>query len=246
MINMLGCSADKSLLDSQGKVLRFLDLPFDHWAYYHIMEASTPHSHSYDEEDNEVWEGYVVPTAQLGRGPHLVDSQLYYVGDDGYYVRNDSVGVLQFNDLGRFTTGDVRLDAKLTSIIQREADPSVSLYENLRRMYNYIIDDTAIWPFPRSSGKHRLGKYLRFLYDRPAPGELLQLRGRCMRCWPSGWVTRLLLCPEWLQGYRPTWTYGSYRAWLGGNRPNGVIYVCDPQLRGRSVPLPGAITGICL
>lgn len=231
--NMLGRSADKSLLDSQGKVLRFLDLPFDHWAYYHIMEASTPHSHSYDEKGNEVWEGYVVPTAQLGRGPHLVDSQLYYVGDDGYYVRNDSVGVLQFNDLGRFTTGDVRLDAKLTSIIQREADPSASLYENLRRMYNYIIDDysyLALSHVPQGSTGW-VNTYASSMIDRrrgncysyAALYALLAQRLGYQATAVSGMVT-VDTCP--------TWTYGSWseHGWVEIDL-NGVIYVCDPQLR---------------
>ena len=231
--NMLGRSADKSLLDSQGKILRFLDLPFDHWAYYHIMEASTPHSHTYDESGNEVWEEYVVPTAQLGQGPHLVDSQLYYVGNDGYYVRNDSVGVLQFNNLGRFTTGDARLDAKLTSIIQREASPSASLYDNLRRMYNYVIDDysyLALSHVPQGSTGW-VNSYASSMIDRrrgncysyAALFTLLAQRLGYQATAVSGMVT-VDTCP--------TWTYGSWseHGWVEIDL-NGVTYVCDPQLR---------------
>ena len=234
MINkMLGRSADSSLLDGEGKVLRFLDLSFDHWAYYHIMEAALPHTHSYDQEGNEVWEGYVVPTAQLGQGPHLVDGQLYYVGSDGYYVRNASVGVLEFNNLGRQTTGDVKLDAQLTSIMLREASSSASLSENLRNMYDYVIDDysyLAAAHVPQGStgwvnsyASSMINLHRGNCYSYAALFTLLAQRLGYQATAVSGMVT-VNTCP--------TWTYGNWseHGWVEIDL-NGLIYVCDPQLR---------------
>lgn len=234
MNKMLGRSPDKELIDAQGKILRFLDLPYNYWAYYHIMEASIPHDHSYDENGNEVWEYYQVPTAQLGQGPHLVEGELYCVGSDGYYVRNDSVGVLKFDDSGRYTTGDTALDKKLTSIVLQEANSSDSLYNNLRRMYDYVIDDysyLAVTHVPQGStgwensyASSMIDRHMGNCYSYAALFTLLARKMGYQAQAVSGLVT-VDSCLTWTYGY---W---SEHGWVEIKMDDGKIYVCDPQLR---------------
>ncbi len=234
MNKMLGRSPDIDRINAQRKFLRFVDLPYDYWAYYHIMEASIPHDHSYDEEGNEIWETYTLPTAQLGRGPHLIGGELYYIGNDGYYVRNSSVGVLQFNNEGQYTTGDARLDAKLTSIVLQEGKSTESLYSNLRLMYNYVIDDysyLALSHIPQGTSGWEIS-YATSMIDRKrgncysyaALFSFLARKLGYQATAVSGMVT-VNTCP--------TWTYGSWseHGWVEIKMDDGVIYVCDPQLR---------------
>lgn len=138
---ILDRTADKARIDQNGKILQFIDLPLDHWAYYSMMEASVPHSFSYDEgsgEKKEVWGEYTPVPAQRSQGPHLQDGQLYYVGNDGYYVRNQTIGLLAFDTEGRYTTGDRNLDDRLTQIVRAQIDPASSNYDNLGRLYRYV------------------------------------------------------------------------------------------------------------
>lgn len=136
---ILDRAADKAKIDQDGKILQFLDLPFDHWAYYSMMEASVPHSFSYDEESGEeVWEEYAPVPAQRSRGCHLQAGELYCVGDDGYYIRGQTVGLLAFDDTGRYTTGDRVLDEKLTQIVRAQTLSESSGYDNLERLYRFV------------------------------------------------------------------------------------------------------------
>ncbi|MGI6255641.1 MAG: S-layer homology domain-containing protein [Acutalibacter sp.] len=230
---MLGRSADKDLIDNAGKFFQFLDLPMTHWAYYHIMEASIPHTHTYDEEGNEVWGTYTRPTAKLGWGPHLIGGELYYVGNNGYYVRNAKVGVLQFDDMGRYTTGDASLDGKLTTITRQVADPSDSQLNNLRRMYDYVIDhysylastyiDEGATNWENSIASTMIDRSRGNCYSYAALFTLLARKLGYQATAMSGMVT-VDTCP--------TWTYGAWdrHGWVEILMGDGVTYVCDPQL----------------
>lgn len=77
MVNrVLGRQADKGEIDGQGRILRFLDLPLSHWAYYEIMEAALPHTYTASAA-GEAWETYTVPAAQREKGPQYFDGELY-------------------------------------------------------------------------------------------------------------------------------------------------------------------------
>ena len=138
MLNkMLGRSADQAEINAGGKIFRFLDLPFDHWAYYHIMEASTPHTYETNETGAEVWEEFSVPAAARQPGYRLYRGSLYKVDDTGHYVRNLTDGVLRFGSDGRYTTGNTTLDVYLRNAIRANTVDSDALESNWKRLYKY-------------------------------------------------------------------------------------------------------------
>ena len=53
---MLGAAADRSYVDSH-VTNPYTDVSKTHWAFYQIMEATIAHSHSYDNEGVEIWNG---------------------------------------------------------------------------------------------------------------------------------------------------------------------------------------------
>ena len=55
--------------------------------------------------------------AERAPGYYLEKGQLYCVGSDGYYLRNESNGVLDFNDMGQYTSGNAKLDGYLTTLV---------------------------------------------------------------------------------------------------------------------------------
>ena len=197
------------------------------------MEASIPHEHSYDEAGNEVWGAYTRPKAKLGWGPHLMDGELYYVGNNGYYVRDSKVGVLQFDDKGRYTTGDTALDEKLTSIVRQETVSGDSQVNNLRRLYDYVIDHYSYlaatyidqgasdWENPVASTMIDRGRGN--CYSYAALFALLARKIGYQASAISGEVT-VDTCP--------TWTYGAWdrHGWVEIAMSDGGINVCDPQL----------------
>ena len=109
MLNrLLGRGADEALLTEEGPLLQFVDLPLDHWAYLDMAEASIPHQ--FEQGETETWTEFDPPQAQRAPGCYLEQGQLYCVGEDGFYLRDASLGVLTFDEAGRYTSGDQELD----------------------------------------------------------------------------------------------------------------------------------------
>ncbi len=121
----------------------FLDVPYGYWAYYDIMEASVPHEHSAAEDGSEVWTSFTPKTSERAPGYYLIDGQLYCVKANGYYAKSESIGVLDFNSDGQYTSGSADLDQRLTAIVLAYTDPSASRFTNLRSLYNYVINHTT-------------------------------------------------------------------------------------------------------
>ena len=79
---------------------------------------------------------------RLEPGFQNVDGWLYYVDDDGFFIRNGSVGSFEFGEDGRFSCGNEELDRlvadKLDQLIQsRTMDREKMLYE----AYKYVRDN---------------------------------------------------------------------------------------------------------
>ena len=64
-----------------------------------------------------VWDG---PEGRPAEGPVLIDSQLYYAGADGYFLKNAYSGSLFFDSAGRYTSGNAELDGYVLAAL-REA-----------------------------------------------------------------------------------------------------------------------------
>lgn len=68
-----------------------------------------------------------------------IDGWLYYVKEDGYFLKNDTVGTLQFGEDGRYTSGDATLDQTVATILDQiiKDNPDGSRMEILRDVYDH-------------------------------------------------------------------------------------------------------------
>lgn len=66
---------------------------------------------------------------------------LYYVQEDGYFLRNGNVGQLHFGANGRYTSGDEALDAYVTELVAGfiEENPDKDRFGLLRVAYDYCV-----------------------------------------------------------------------------------------------------------
>lgn len=103
-----------------------------------LLESSVPHT---EDLAGITWASLEL---KAGYEPGFVnvDGWLYYVKEDGYFLRSGNMGELQFGANGRYTSGDVELDAIVAGIIQNlmEANPSADRLTLLRRGHEYCRD----------------------------------------------------------------------------------------------------------
>ena len=66
---------------------------------------------------------------------------LYYVQEDGYFLKNGKVGELQFGANGRYTSGDEVLDGYVAELLDGfiEANPAKDRYGLLRVAYDHCV-----------------------------------------------------------------------------------------------------------
>lgn len=143
---VLGRIADRTMLDGDGKVLLFVDLPLNHWAYYEFMEAALEHVHL----EVATWAEYTVPAASHAPGYYVIGGELYKVDEEGHWVRNETDGVLRFDGEGKYTTGNTLLDRKLSAIVRAYTVEGDSQEKNFHRLHNYVT----------SHYTYRAGSYL--------------------------------------------------------------------------------------
>ena len=77
---------------------------------------------------------------KLEEGFVNIDGWLYHAGSDGYFLKNDYLGSLFFDQNGRYTSGDAALDAAVAAAIADHTTPDMSREEMLRAMYTYVRD----------------------------------------------------------------------------------------------------------
>lgn len=221
-------SKAKQKLDADGKVMLFLDLPFNHWAYYDIMEASLAHSHG----ANGGWASYTVPAAAHKPGYHYIDDELYHVDDKGHWTRNKTVGVQKFDNNGKYTTGNAELDRKLTEIVRANTVEGASARNNFQRLHlyvtrkytyragSYIADGGTGWETNLALEMIRNGKgncyrfaALDTMLARKLGFQATGISGEIDTgngFVPHGWVQinengKILLCDPEIQYVRPNW-----------------------------------------
>jgi len=225
--HVLGRKADLSALQAQGWPMRFLDISPDSWAYADIMEASLPHTQE-SVDGKEVWAACTVPKAQRGTGYYLINGELYCVGADGYYVRNSQIGFLRFGSNGRYVTGNSQLDGMLTQVVRRVAVEGDSAYNNLRRLYTYVMnnftyransfvqDGASGWEAQRAQSMLRNGKGN--CYDYAALFTMLARKCGYQAQGRSGWIRTA------------SWSWDEH-GWTEISA-GGSTYLCDPEFQG--------------
>lgn len=226
---LLGRSADRAAIDAAGKIFQYIDLKLTHWAYYDIMEASVPHTPSASETGDEIWSAFTPVKAERAPGYYLEKGQLYCVGSDGYYLRNESNGVLDFNDMGQYTSGNAKLDGYLTTLVNLYYNPKASRFVNLRTFYYFVVNNCEyrnnLVYIPQGATDWEADSALRMIsdgyygncYNFAALFTMLARRLGYQATGISGMVTT----PDW------DW-WPDTHGWVEINE-GGKIYVCDPE-----------------
>ena len=106
----------------------FPDVVPDTWGYGDICTAASGSTERNEENDS------------LPEGICLIDRRLYYVGTDGYFVRNAYVGSLYFDNSGRYTSGDAELDTLVLAALRENTDENMTREEMLHATYDYVRD----------------------------------------------------------------------------------------------------------
>lgn len=98
-------------------------------------------AHTPDETGNS-WADLELPTA-YEPGFVNIDGWLYYVKEDGYFLKDDKVGALYFGEDGRYTSGDAQLDQMVTERLAKffEENPEKTRFEILRVAYDHCVAD---------------------------------------------------------------------------------------------------------
>lgn len=70
-----------------------------------------------------------------------IEGWLYYVQEDGYFLKDGNVGVLYFGEDGRYTSGDAELDRMVAERIAKfyEENPDKTRFEILRVAYDHCV-----------------------------------------------------------------------------------------------------------
>ncbi len=73
---------------------------------------------------------------------------LYAIDEEGGFLRNTYIGVLRFDEDGRYTSGDEKLDELVAGVIEENTDSVMTRMEKLRAMYEYTRDNIKYVGFP--------------------------------------------------------------------------------------------------
>lgn len=130
---------EESLLPAEGAAAP-ADLDPEDPDFALLLEASVPHT---AEENGTVWAETALSTGSEP-GILLRGTDLYCVGENGFLLRNEAVGPLEFGADGRFSSGDAELDAYVTECLaalqeQFPAD-AADRFTMLRHCYDYVRD----------------------------------------------------------------------------------------------------------
>lgn len=218
---LLGRSPDTETITSSPQVRFFPDVPENHWAYAHIMEAAIGHKQQ-PGVHTEQWISLDAEPCPLPDGFHNIGGSLYCVRG-GQFVRAETVRGFRFGESGQLVTGNPALDTALAEVILTRTTENMTNAQKLRAVYNYVRDNfTYIKRNLVSKGQSGW---------EPAYAEafLRDGRGNCF-----GYAATFCLLAREL-GYDAHTVVG----WLGKNRQphgwveielNGTTYVYDAEL----------------
>lgn len=138
MCQLLGRDGQETVvLAEDTKVPADLNIHTDH--YQALLEASVEHTVS---PDGIPWSDVELPTG-MEPGFTNLDGYLYYVQENGYFLRNGNVGKLHFGEDGRYTCGDAELDDTVAEILAPivEMNPNADRLKLLREAFDYCVNN---------------------------------------------------------------------------------------------------------
>ena len=111
------------------------DITMDRTDAADLLEASIGHTPA---DAGSTWEEIHLPTT-YEPGFINLDGWLYYVQEDGYFLRDDYVGTLYFGADGRYTSTDAELDEMVAKLLKEmfEQNPEADRFEILRVAFDY-------------------------------------------------------------------------------------------------------------
>lgn len=156
-----------------------------------------------------------------------IDGWLYYVQQDGYFLKDGDVGELHFGTNYRYTTGDVALDGYVAELIKgfQENNPDEDRLGLLRVAYDYCISDGG---FTYLKGNiYKKGHTGWEVKDAKSMFE--KTRGNCYNFAAAFWALARGLGYEayGLAGYITTLVQPHGWVWI---EIDGVEYFFDPEL----------------
>lgn len=218
--------ADREFIKQNDRVRVFTDVEPEHWAYYDITEATVEHSHEFTE--TEKWISYNWEPTGLLPGYYMINHYLYYVEENtGQFAVNCSYDGFNFNERGRFTTGDTALDGHLYEVIKKICVNEPKNERNLEAIYFYVRDN-----FTYQARQH---------VPRGATGWELSYAAPMMRshygnCY--SWASVFMYLTRWagFESHCQSGTTGKNNNAHGWTEIafDGVWYVFDPEMENSS------------
>lgn len=137
MNKLLGRDENATVIPTEGSYC-IADVSPDREDFRCLMEASVGHSHS---ESGCVWEDVSLPP-MYSEGYVLVEGNLYYADEKGFFIRDTLEGSLTFGYDGRYTSGNATLDGFVAAAIAdiTEVSSSDDRLELLRAAYDFCVE----------------------------------------------------------------------------------------------------------
>ena len=137
MNKLLERDAEKKVQLEEGAVVP-ADVTSDREDVPQLLEAVMPHT---EADSGIAWTNVDLPTT-LEPGFLNLDGYLYYITEDGYYLKDGKVGTLYFGNNGRYTTGDTELDDLVAQTLQKIMNdhPDAKGEDLLYQIYVYCRD----------------------------------------------------------------------------------------------------------
>lgn len=138
MLTLLGRSAEEKQTVSGGAVIPG-DVHAGRTDAAWLLEACLTHT---PDENGTAWAELELPAA-YEPGFVNIEGWLYYVKEDGYFLKDGDVGDLHFGTDGRYTSGDTELDAMVAELLKKfkEENPDKTQFELLRVAYDHSYQD---------------------------------------------------------------------------------------------------------
>ncbi|MBR5022507.1 MAG: transglutaminase domain-containing protein [Oscillospiraceae bacterium] len=135
MNKLLKRNAEQVVLPTDAKLPG--DLFGEQTGTYDMLEAIVPHKTG---AEGIVWQDVELP--ELQPGFLNIGGWLYYLQEDGQFLRNGDVDTLHFGHNGRYTCGDTELDALVADILSKliAENPDMDKLQLLRQCQIYCRD----------------------------------------------------------------------------------------------------------
>ncbi len=141
MLNrILDRQGDQIIASTSEDIMVMPDVPDTHWAYLDMLEATTAHEYT-KNENNETWTSFDKTTTGLSEGWHNINGELFHVNPDKQFDRNTTIDGLALDRNGRYTTGSEELDRLLTEAAKKALGGASTQEERLRAMYDYAKEN---------------------------------------------------------------------------------------------------------